>query len=127
VVIHDAARPFVDDGCIVRLVEELEGGEGALTAVPLDETLKRVENALVTSTVDRSGAWRALTPQAFRTAFLRDAFARARAEGFEAINEAQLVVRYGGRVAIVTGSRRNLKITSPDDFELAQRLARGAS
>jgi 2-C-methyl-D-erythritol 4-phosphate cytidylyltransferase len=88
----------------------------------MDETLKRAEGGRVVETVDRSAIWKAQTPAAFRTAVLRDAHQRAATEGFVGTDEAQLIERYGGSVGIVPGSRRNLKITWAEDFELAEAL-----
>ena len=125
VVVHDAARPFASPQLVARLLEALADHEGAIAAQPLHETLKRVEADEVTETVDRSSLWISRTPQAFRTESLRAAHARAEAEGFEATDDAQLIERYGGSVAVVRDSGLNLKITSADDLKIARDLAQG--
>ena len=124
VVIHDAARPFATEAEIRAVVEALERAPGALVAQPVDDTLKRVEEGRVVSTIDRAGLWRAQTPQAFHTAVLRDAHRRAAEEGFEATDDAALLERYGGEVLVIEGGARNLKVTGPLHLELAQDLAR---
>jgi 2-C-methyl-D-erythritol 4-phosphate cytidylyltransferase len=122
VVIHDAARPFVTARDIDRTVALLDDYEGAVVAVPVEETLKRVSDDRAVETLDRTDLWRAQTPQAFRVAVLRAAHARAAADGFDATDDAQLLERYGGRVAVVRGSRRNLKLTFAEDFAVAEAM-----
>jgi 2-C-methyl-D-erythritol 4-phosphate cytidylyltransferase len=124
VVVHDAVRPFITVELVRSVVAALDGAEGAIAAVALDETLKGAEGGYVTATVDRTGLWRAQTPQAFHTRVLRQAHELAGGEGFDATDDAQLVERYGGRVAIVAGSKANIKLTYPEDFELAEALMR---
>ncbi|CAN5582113.1 2-C-methyl-D-erythritol 4-phosphate cytidylyltransferase [soil metagenome] len=122
VVVHDAARPFATPQDVHDVVAALDEADAALSAVPVDETLKQVEGRRVIETVDRSTLWRALTPQAFRAVTLRDAHRRAADEGFEATDDAQLIERYGGVVTVVHGSTRNLKLTRPEDFALAEAM-----
>jgi 2-C-methyl-D-erythritol 4-phosphate cytidylyltransferase/2-C-methyl-D-erythritol 2,4-cyclodiphosphate synthase len=125
VVVHDAVRPFVTAVDVRRAAAALEQADGAVTAVPVDETLKRVEDGQIIETVDRSGLWRAQTPQAFRVDVLRAAHERAAAGSVAAGDDAVLVERYGGKVVVVRGSRRNLKLTFPEDFALAEAMMRG--
>lgn len=125
VVVHDAARPLVTPGLVERVVAALEGADGAIAAVRVAETVKRAEAGYVTATIDRSPLWLAQTPQAFRTEVLSAAHERARAEGFVSTDDAQLVERYGGRVAVVESSPKNLKVTHPDDFVVAEALLAG--
>jgi 2-C-methyl-D-erythritol 4-phosphate cytidylyltransferase len=124
VVVHDAVRPFISVELVRSVVEALDRADAAIAAVPLDETLKGAEGGYVTATVDRTGMWRAQTPQAFHARVLRRAHELAGDEGFDATDDAQLVERYGGRVAIVAGSKANIKLTYPEDFELAEALMR---
>jgi 2-C-methyl-D-erythritol 4-phosphate cytidylyltransferase len=124
VVVHDAVRPFVSAELVKLVVEALADADGAIAAVPLDETLKAAESGYVVSTIDRSQLWRAQTPQAFHTDVLREAHRRAREEGFEATDDAQLVERNGGRIAVVSSSTTNMKLTYPEDFELAEVMIR---
>ena len=124
VLIHDAARPFATAAMVGRLLEALAGADGALLAVPVDETLKRVAGERVAATVDRSELWRSQTPQAFVTSRLKDAHDRAERESFHATDDAQLIERYGGTVAVVEGAPENIKITRAEDFSIAEALLR---
>jgi 2-C-methyl-D-erythritol 4-phosphate cytidylyltransferase len=127
VVVHDAARPFVTPGAIEAVVRALDDAEGAITGLPVDETLKRIDDGRVRETVDRSTLWSVQTPQAFHTEALREAHRRAQADGFDATDDAQLFERYGGSVVVVRGSRDNLKLTYPEDFAVAEAMIRARS
>jgi 2-C-methyl-D-erythritol 4-phosphate cytidylyltransferase/2-C-methyl-D-erythritol 2,4-cyclodiphosphate synthase len=122
VVIHDGARPLITPADVARVLEPLDRHDGAITAMPMDETLKRADDDRVLETVDRAGLWRVQTPQAFRTSVLRSAHEKALSDGYEGTDDAALVERAGGSVVLVTGSRLNLKVTYPEDFALAEAL-----
>jgi 2-C-methyl-D-erythritol 4-phosphate cytidylyltransferase len=122
VIVHDAARPFVSEAMLASVTDKLSEHDGAITALRMNETLKRADDDLVIETVDRSDLWRSQTPQAFRTEALKRAHTRARAESFTATDDAQLVERYGGRIAIVPGEPANIKLTYEDDFAVAQAM-----
>ena len=122
VVVQDASRPLVTGDLITRVIDALERVDAAIAAVPMDETLKRADGDLVKETVDRSTIWKAQTPAAFKTAVLKEAHRRAHEEGFIGTDESQLIERYGGTVALVPGSRQNLKITWLEDFEVAEAI-----
>jgi 2-C-methyl-D-erythritol 4-phosphate cytidylyltransferase len=124
VVVHDAARPFIDDDTITRVVAAARDGYGAVAALPMVDTLKEADaDGRVTRTVDRSRLWRAQTPQAFPRAMLIDAYRAARAERIAATDCAALCERLGMPVRLVSGSERAMKITTPDDFARAEALA----
>lgn len=121
VLIHDGARPLLPAAVVDRVLRAVGPGTGAIAALPLADTLKRVEDGgVIRSTVDRSGLWRAQTPQGFPTAMILGAYRRAAEEGVVATDDAALVERYGGRVVVVEGDRRNLKITRPEDLRVAE-------
>jgi 2-C-methyl-D-erythritol 4-phosphate cytidylyltransferase len=122
VVVHDAARPFMTAADVERTVAPLDEYDGAISAVPVDETLKRVTGDRVVETLDRTDLWRVQTPQAFRVDVLRRAHARAAGDGFDATDDAQLLERYGGTIVVVRGTRRNLKLTSAEDFAVAEAM-----
>lgn len=131
VVVHDAARPLIDAEMVEHVRAALRDADGAVVAVPVDETLKKVDRGRVVSTIDRAGLWRSQTPQAFRTAVLRDCHARAVRDGVVVTDDAGLLEHYGHEVVIVEGRRSNIKVTWPDDFALAEgslarRLGDGA-
>lgn len=120
VLVHDAARPLVDDAVIERLLVRLaEGVDGVVPGLPLADTVKRVEGGLVTATVDRDALVAVQTPQAFVADRLRAAYA---GDLGGATDCASLLERVGGRVAVVPGDRRLVKVTTPDDLELVSRL-----
>jgi 2-C-methyl-D-erythritol 4-phosphate cytidylyltransferase len=116
VLVHDAARPFLPSEVVERVLAPLgEGWEGAVPALPVADTLKRAsDDRTVAETVDRSGLYAVQTPQAFLVTALRDALSG----GVEASDCAGLVERRGGRVLIVEGDHRLVKITTQADLEL---------
>ncbi|MBV9996559.1 MAG: bifunctional 2-C-methyl-D-erythritol 4-phosphate cytidylyltransferase/2-C-methyl-D-erythritol 2,4-cyclodiphosphate synthase [Caulobacteraceae bacterium] len=126
VLVHDAARPLLTQPAIQRLLVALETAPGAILALPLADTLKRDDGAgAIAGTADRAGLWRAQTPQAFRLGALRAAFA-AWPEGETPTDEASLAERDGMRVALVAGDPALAKLTYPEDFAMAERLAGSA-
>lgn len=121
IVVHDAARPLLSEGVLGRVVTALgEGWEGAVPALPLADTVKRAEGEAVAETVDRTGLHAVQTPQAF----LADALRRALAGAADATDCAGLVEASGGRVRLVEGDRRLLKVTSPADLDFVETLLR---
>jgi 2-C-methyl-D-erythritol 4-phosphate cytidylyltransferase len=118
VLVHDAARPLVDDLVIERVLGPLgEGFDGAVPALPVPDTVKRVEHGVVTETIARDGLVGAQTPQAFLAPALRRAFSGDLADATDC---AFLVERAGGRVAVVEGDRRLLKVTTLEDLALVE-------
>jgi 2-C-methyl-D-erythritol 4-phosphate cytidylyltransferase len=115
VVIHDAARPVLADEVIERLLKTLpEGWDGVVPGVAIPDTVKRVEGEQIVETLDRESLVGAQTPQAFVWPTLRS----AAAGGAEATDCAALVEAQGGRVKVVPGDRRLVKVTEPEDLEL---------
>jgi 2-C-methyl-D-erythritol 4-phosphate cytidylyltransferase len=125
VLVHDAVRPFIDHTIILSVLGALSVADAAMVAIPVKETVKLAgPDGFVRSTPPREGLWIAQTPQASRYADLCRAFERAAADGVLATDEAGLLERIGKRVAIVPGSYDNIKITTPEDLELAMLIAR---
>jgi len=124
VLVHDAVRPLVTEQIIADVIGAARLHGGAIAGVPAVDTIKLVDrsaaDALITSTVPRERAVMAQTPQGFRLALLREAMVAALQDGFTGTDEASLVERCGHKVAVVMGSPRNLKITTPADLELAE-------
>lgn len=122
VVIHDAARPLVTADLITRTVLAAATHGAAIAAVGATDTVKRGdETGIVRDTLPRERIFLAQTPQAFRIDVLRQALAGA-VRSTDATDEASLVEQAGHTVRLVEGSRRNLKITTPDDLDMAERL-----
>jgi len=121
VMVHDAARPLVNARHIASLLEALAAADGALPALPVADTLKR-DSAQGLLTTPREGLWRAQTPQAFRLSALREAYAAWPAEAGEPTDDAGVVERAGGRVVRIDGDPRLMKLTYPEDFEMAEHL-----
>jgi 2-C-methyl-D-erythritol 4-phosphate cytidylyltransferase len=124
VLVHDAVRPFVTSEIIHDVIEAARKYGAAIAAVPAVDTIKEVqrtaEGAVITATIPRERVVMAQTPQGFRYDVLKTAFDEAIADGFLGTDEASLVERSGHEVAVVMGSARNIKITTPADMELAE-------
>ncbi|HTK95579.1 MAG TPA: 2-C-methyl-D-erythritol 4-phosphate cytidylyltransferase [Terriglobales bacterium] len=124
ILVHDAVRPFVDNDIIASVIAGAQKHGAVIAGVPAVDTIKQVdrtaEGAIVASTIPRERVVQAQTPQGFRYDVLKKAFDEAQSEGFLGTDEASLVERMGHDVAVVMGSPKNIKITTPDDLELAE-------
>jgi 2-C-methyl-D-erythritol 4-phosphate cytidylyltransferase len=126
VLVHDAARPFVDHALIAAVIAVARRGEGAVPAVPLSDTLKEAtpdDPTRIARTRPREHLWRAQTPQAFPRKVLEEAHARAARDCHRATDDAALVEAIGVPVRLVPDSARNLKVTTQEDLALAELLA----
>jgi 2-C-methyl-D-erythritol 4-phosphate cytidylyltransferase len=126
VLVHDAARPFVDQEVIGAVIGIARCGEGAVPAVPLSDTLKEAspgDPMRIARTRPRAHLWRAQTPQGFPRAVLEEAHARAVRDRHRATDDAALVETIGVPVRLVLDSARNLKVTTREDLALAELLA----
>jgi 2-C-methyl-D-erythritol 4-phosphate cytidylyltransferase len=118
VLVHDAARPLVDEAVVERVLGPLaEGFDGAVPGLPVADTVKRVDARVVVETIDRASLVAAQTPQAFLAESLRRAYT---GELEDATDCASLVEKSGGRVAVVEGDPRLLKVTTPADLALVE-------
>ena len=127
-LVHDAARPFVDDATIDRVVAAARTGAGAVPALPVVDTLKAADpDGAVTRTVSRERLWRAQTPQGFPRILLEEVYVRARRDGVSATDDAALLEHYGHRVVVVQGSELLMKVTDERDFVRAEALLGAAS
>lgn len=124
VLIHDAARAFVSSEVIQNVIDAAANG-GAIPALPVVDTLKRADDgSTITETVSRSGLWRAQTPQGFHfTAILAAHEATA---GEELTDDAAVAERAGIAVTVVAGAEENIKLTTQDDFDRAERALAGS-
>lgn len=122
VLVHDAARPLIDTGMIERLLGALLKSKAAIVAVPVKATIKKVnaKTLVVEETLRRDQLWDVQTPQAFH----KDTLIKAHIRKFkgEATDDAMLVEQMGIKVKVVMGDYRNIKITTPEDLDLAKGL-----
>ena len=124
VAVHDAARCLVTLDEVREVISAARETGAAILATPARDTIKRVRDGRVVETPERSECWAAQTPQVFRAELLREALAKAAAEGILATDDAQLVERLGVPVRIVEGSAHNIKITLPGDLAVAESWLR---
>ena len=124
VLIHDAARPFVDNDTIRRVIEQCMRTGASICAVPVTDTLKRAEEhgPFISETVPRGKLWRAQTPQAFRRGILEEICSSTGAEDIDATDESALAEAKGIRVSIVMGSELNMKVTTAADLAFAELI-----
>jgi 2-C-methyl-D-erythritol 4-phosphate cytidylyltransferase/2-C-methyl-D-erythritol 2,4-cyclodiphosphate synthase len=131
VLIHDAARPFIAASVIDRVLDALQGSYAVLAALPLSDTLKSEEDGQVTRTISREGLWRAQTPQGFHFRAILEAHRAAALAGREDFtDDASIAEWHRLDVTIVMGAERNIKLTTREDFELAEMFlasGRGAT
>jgi 2-C-methyl-D-erythritol 4-phosphate cytidylyltransferase len=124
VLVHDAVRPLVTSEIINQVIEAARKYGAAIAGLPAVDTVKQVdrtaEGAIVKSTIPRAGVVLAQTPQGFRYDLIKKVFDEATADGFMGTDEASLAERSGHEVAVVMGSPKNIKITTPGDMELAE-------
>ncbi|MBL1261513.1 MAG: 2-C-methyl-D-erythritol 4-phosphate cytidylyltransferase [Thiotrichaceae bacterium] len=120
-LVHDAARPCLRAEDIDRLIDQASSGIGGILAAPVNDTMKRANaDGAITETVNRDGLWRALTPQMFRIRLLIEAIEHAMTQNLPITDEASAVESLGYRPTVVAGHSDNIKITLPQDLELAQ-------
>jgi 2-C-methyl-D-erythritol 4-phosphate cytidylyltransferase len=125
VLVHDAARPLVDDATIDRVVAHVRGGEPAIAALPVTDTIKEVDaSSRIVRTVDRAPLWRAQTPQGFPREVIVRAHREAAKARISATDDAALCERLGISVAVVAGSERAMKVTEEHDFATLEAIAR---
>lgn len=121
VLIHDAARPFVKVENINRVINIAEKTGAATLAIKSTDTVKIVENNIINGTLDRNKIYLVQTPQAFSKDLYRKALSKVNGDYTD---DCQLIEKMGVDVAIVDGSRNNIKITTPEDLEYAKILAK---
>jgi len=127
VLIHDAARPFVSAQVIDRVISALDSDPGAIPALPVSDTLKCGGDGRIAGTVDRAGLYAAQTPQGFRFGPILKAHREAAGLDREFTDDAAIAEWAGLDVALVAGDAANRKLTTPEDFEMAEKLLSGES
>ncbi|MDD5086965.1 MAG: 2-C-methyl-D-erythritol 4-phosphate cytidylyltransferase [Candidatus Nanoarchaeia archaeon] len=121
VVVHDAARPFIDEKTIEDCIKNAEEYKAAIVAFPIKDTVKRGYD-FVEKTIDRNNLYLTQTPQAFEYKILKKAYENAKNNNFNGTDDSSLVERIGQKVKIIPGSIKNIKITTPEDIYFAENL-----
>jgi 2-C-methyl-D-erythritol 4-phosphate cytidylyltransferase / 2-C-methyl-D-erythritol 2,4-cyclodiphosphate synthase len=124
ILVHDGVRPFLVPSLVHAVVAAAAEDGCATAAVRVDETIKSGVDGWVRATIDRSNLYRIQTPQAFRRDVIETAHREAIREGYSGTDDAALVERLGHRVRLVPGTPMNLKVTVPEDLEVAEALLR---
>ncbi len=119
VAIHDGVRPLVSHETITATIKAAQASGAAVACVPVLDTVKKRCGALL-ETVSRADLWLAHTPQTFRTALILEAHRKAQREGVDGTDDCSLVEMMGHPIVVVEDSRENMKITTPEDLDLAQ-------
>ena len=123
VVVHDGVRPFITADLLARTIRACRGNVGAVAAVPMKDTPKRIgADGLILSTPDRERLYAAQTPQVFPRKILMEAYRKAYTDGISGTDDSSLVERLGYAVRIVEGSYDNIKITTAEDIRLAEAI-----
>ena len=123
VFIHDGARPFVDEEILLRVYGEVQEYKACVVSMPVKDTIKTVnENGFVESTPDRSRVWLMQTPQVFSCSLVKDAYAKLMESKVGNVTDDAMVVELmsGHPIKLVEGSYENIKITTPEDLEVAK-------
>lgn len=129
ILVHDAARPFIDKKTVSSVIKEARNSGAAIVGVPVKATIKGVrcqvlgvrKKYVVSETLDRSGVWEIQTPQVFRRDLLLKAYEKF--GDYSATDDSMLVEKLGVKVSVVLGSYNNIKITTPEDLVIAQAIA----
>jgi len=129
VLIHDGARPLIEKDLLEKALKEFyeviagrERIDGIILGVPVKDTVKETTNSIVRKTLERSFLWAIQTPQIFRYNTIVNVYEKASRDGFYATDDAALVEQYGGKIKVLMGSYKNIKITTPEDLAIAEAL-----
>jgi len=142
VLIHDGVRPFIDKDLIEKTIKELllppypplsmsllkggkggvKGFDGVVLGVPIKDTIKEAERGIIKRTLKRDSLWAIQTPQVFPYAIISKVYERSIRDGFYSTDDAALVEKYGGKIKVIMGSYRNIKITTSEDLITAESL-----
>jgi 2-C-methyl-D-erythritol 4-phosphate cytidylyltransferase len=126
ILIHDAARPFIDNRLVTRVIQAAKRSGAAILGVPVKATIKRIkENGRVDKTLDRNNLWEIQTPQVFKKELILKAYKKFLKDNVT--DDAALIEKLGKVVKIVLGSYKNIKITTYDDLMFAQAICRSKS
>ncbi len=122
VLIHDGVRPFISTEKIGKSIEMCKKEKAVILALPVNDTVKRVDEEYVVTTLDREKLWIAQTPQTFEYKLILEAYKKAAENSFIGTDDSSLVERLGFKVRVLEGESQNIKITTPEDLVLAKRI-----
>lgn len=122
VIVHDGVRPLVSNKIIMESIRSAEKYGACITAVPVKDTIKRVQNNKVLTTLAREDLWQVQTPQTFQFNILKNAHEQAKLKNYYCTDEAGLVEWVGHPVHVITGDYNNIKVTTADDIKLIKGL-----
>jgi 2-C-methyl-D-erythritol 4-phosphate cytidylyltransferase len=122
VIIHDGVRPLIPVDRISESIKMCKEKKAVVLAVPVKETVKRVEKGSIMTTLDRGKLWLTQTPQTFEYKLIQDAYEKAKEDDFVGTDDSVLVERIGCEVTILEGDYRNIKITTIEDLQVAEKL-----
>jgi len=122
VIIHDGVRPFISTEKIGKSIEMCKKEKAVILALPVNDTVKRVDEDYIVTTLDREKLWIVQTPQTFEYKLILEAYKKAIEDGFTGTDDSSLVERLGFKVRVLQGESQNIKITSPEDLVLAEKM-----
>ncbi len=120
VLVHDGVRPLIESSLVADAIAQLKDCDGVVVGVPVKDTIKEVEDGEVRHTLRRDTLWSVQTPQVFHYEALYKAYERAAKDSFYSTDDSALIERYGGRIKMVMGSYKNIKITTTEDLRIAE-------
>ena len=122
VLIHDSVRPFVSKDLILNLLDSLKDNDSVIPAIPVKDTIKKVENSIITNTPERSDLFAAQTPQGFKLDLIKKANDYVNSNNLKVTDDASIVEAYGEEVKIIIGDPKNIKITDSLDLQISELL-----
>ncbi len=128
VLIHDGVRPLIEKSVIEESIKQLKDCDGVVVGVPPKDTIKEArghgKDIVVKRTLNRNALRAVQTPQVFKYSALMHAYKKAMSEKFYSTDDSAIVERYGGKVKVIMGSYTNIKVTTPEDLDMAEMLLR---
>ena len=122
VLIHDGARPFVDNRIIEECISVAKEKKAVVVGVPVKDTIKIVIDGMITDTPNRANLWSAQTPQTFDYSLIKKAYDEAYKSNYYGTDDSMLVENIGQEVTMIMGSYENIKITSPEDLNMGEQI-----
>jgi len=122
VLIHDGVRPFISTEKIGKSIEMCKKEKAVILALPVNDTVKRVDEEYVVTTLDREKLWIAQTPQTFEYKLILEAYKKAIEGSFIGTDDSSLIERLGFKVRVLEGESQNIKITTQEDLVLAEKI-----